>query len=165
MKQLFNNIASMPGVTAEMAMELFTILLRDWAVRVLDAADPHWGHGRVSGWPAVVISTDREAPAKTRWFRQKSGPLSYDAARLADQLDEQGRAFFADATKNRVDREAGVLYLSPIFKWFEEDFTRDGKSLGEFAAPYFPRPEDRQAALSGKLKVRFTRYDWTLNNQ
>ena len=83
MKQLFNNIASMPGVTAEMAMELFTILLRDWAVRVLDAADPHWGHGRVSGWPAVVISTDREAPAKTRWFRQKSGPLSYDAARLA----------------------------------------------------------------------------------
>ncbi|MCI0351582.1 MAG: DUF547 domain-containing protein, partial [Acidobacteriales bacterium] len=46
----------------------------------------------------------------------------YVAERLSAQLDDQGRTFLRQREKNRVDAANRTLYLSPIFKWFEEDF-------------------------------------------
>ncbi len=55
-----------------------------WAVRVLDAYDPKWGHGYVSGFPAAVVEDQRKlTKGKPRWFRQKAGALSHEAARAA----------------------------------------------------------------------------------
>ena len=42
--------------------------------------------------------------------------------RLDEQLDGAARAFFGDASKNRINREAGRLELSAILHWFGKDF-------------------------------------------
>ena len=89
---------------------------------------------------------------------------AYDADRLSEQLADQGRIFFATSSKNRVDSKAGVLYLSPIFKWFSADFTDYAGSVEKFVAPYFGET-DRKAIRSGDLKIKYTEYDWSLNKQ
>lgn len=89
---------------------------------------------------------------------------AFDAAKLNEQLDDQGRAFFATSAKNRVDAKGGVLYLSPIFKWFKSDFTGKSGNLEKFVAPFF-NDADKTAILSGKLNIQFTDYDWSLNQQ
>lgn len=89
---------------------------------------------------------------------------AYDAARLNEQLDEQGRAFLGTTSKNRVDAKSGTLYLSPIFKWFAEDFTDEAGTVEKFVAPYF-NETDRVTILSGSLEIEYTDYSWALNKQ
>lgn len=89
---------------------------------------------------------------------------AYDAAGLDAQLDEQGRVFLATASKNRLDAKAGVLHLSPIFKWFKKDFADKSGSVEKFVAPFF-NEADRRAILSGSLVLEYTDYDWSLNKQ
>lgn len=89
---------------------------------------------------------------------------AFDAARLSGQLDEQGRVFFATQSKNRVDAKRGVLYLSPIFKWFKADFTSKSGTVEKFVAPYF-NAADKTKILGGGLSIEYTEYDWKLNKQ
>lgn len=89
---------------------------------------------------------------------------AFDAARLNEQLNDQGKLFFATTTKNRVDAKVGVLYLSPIFKWFTKDFTTKSGSVEKFVAPFF-NEADKAAILSGKLDIEYTEYSWSLNKQ
>ncbi len=76
---------------------------------------------------------------------------------LDDQLDARGRYFLGQKSKNKLD--GSTLYLSPIFDWFEEDFTADG-SLQNYVATFFP-----ENIKGKKLKIKFTSYDWSLNKQ
>lgn len=88
-------------------------------------------------------------------------PLRVEAYRAADldaQLDDQGRRFLGDRTKNRVEQAAGKLYLSAIFKWFRPDFETNGP-LGSFVAPYL----DLQATDIVNFEIEFLDYDWSLN--
>ncbi len=87
---------------------------------------------------------------------------AFQASKLDSQLDEQARKFLADTSKNRVDAKGGVLYLSSIFDWFKGDFVKKSGSVKKFIAPFLGE-SDRKAVLSGKLKVRYTDYDWSLN--
>ena len=87
---------------------------------------------------------------------------AFQADKLNTQLDEQARLFLLSPSKNRVDRKNGILYISSIFDWFKEDFVKKSGSVEKFIAPYLS-DADRKAVLSGKLKVKFTDYDWDLN--
>lgn len=89
---------------------------------------------------------------------------AFDATRLNEQLNDQGKVFFATTAKNRVDAKGGVLYLSPIFKWFTKDFTTKSGSVEKFVAPFF-NEADKAAILSGKLDIEYTEYSWSLNKQ
>lgn len=89
---------------------------------------------------------------------------AYDAARLEGQLDDQARIFLGTTRKNRVDAKDGILFLSPIFKWFEKDFSGKAGSVAKFIAPYF-NDSDKTAILGGGLRVQYTEYDWSLNKQ
>lgn len=81
----------------------------------------------------------------------------FTAEKLDQQLDQRGRVFLGQKNKNRV--EGKILYLSPIFSWFAEDFTKNG-SLQDFVAPFLPTD------IKGKtLKIKYTSYDWSLNKQ
>jgi len=91
-------------------------------------------------------------------------PEAYAADRLDTQLEEQGRQFLRDATKNRFDAGTRTLWLSQIFEWFEADFTAGGKSVAEFVRPYLPEPA-AAALAGGKVKVRYLDYDWSLNGR
>jgi hypothetical protein len=90
---------------------------------------------------------------------------AFVASRLDEQLDEQGRVFLRQANKNRVDVAGHVVHLSPIFKWFAEDFLGRSGSVLKFVAPFFH--EDAQRALAGdvEFEIRYTDYDWSLNDQ
>ncbi len=87
---------------------------------------------------------------------------AFQASKLDEQLDEQAKQFLNDSSKNRVDSKNGILYLSSIFDWFKGDFVKSSGSLEKFVAPYFSE-RDRKAIQSGKLKIKYTDYDWNLN--
>jgi hypothetical protein len=88
----------------------------------------------------------------------------YIGKRLPEQLQDQGTLFFATPEKNRVDHENKILWISPIFKWFESDFTKGGLSLKQFIQTQL-RPEDRTAVASESFRIKYTDYDWSLNAQ
>ncbi len=89
---------------------------------------------------------------------------AYQASKLDPQLNEQGRIFLGDSSKNRVDAKSGVLYLSPIFKWFKQDFTGKSGSVEKFVAPLF-NDEQGKVILRGGLGIKYTDYNWDLNKQ
>ena len=86
---------------------------------------------------------------------------AYDPKRLEQQLEDQGRKFLATQRKNSIDLKDNVVYLSPIFKWFEVDFTKKSGSALAFVEHYFPsHPAD---LLKGRYQIKYTNYDWSLN--
>lgn len=86
----------------------------------------------------------------------------YTAGSLEAQLEDQGRLFLAAPHKNRIDREKKIVYLSSIFKWFKKDFQAQHENILDFVKPYLPA--DAAAAMAAeKYDVKYTDYDWTLN--
>ena len=99
-----------------------------------------------------------------------------EPAALRATMDDQFRRWMANPTKGlRLDRDAGVVYLSRIFLWFGADFGGgrwpwpwlDGAGNGPalaFAGRH-AGAEDAAfiAAAAGRLRVRFFEYDWQLN--
>ena len=100
---------------------------------------------------------------------------------LGDKLDEQfadqTRAFVADHQKFRVNQERGHVQLSPIFKWFGEDFVdRYGTSMKyvghsdteravlNYLSKYVSE-QDRRYLEQGDYDIRYLDYDWALNEQ
>lgn len=81
---------------------------------------------------------------------------AFVASRLDAQLEEQTRTFLTDTEKNRVVSDK--LFLSPIFDWYGGDFTKNGRTLNDYVAPYLPGDP------AGK-PIEFTFYDWNLNEQ
>ncbi len=89
---------------------------------------------------------------------------AYQAESLDETLDDQASIFLNSEEMNRLDREKKTFYLSKIFKWFAEDFTKDHESVLDFSKGYLP--EDSNDFLdrhSGKIRVEFLPYDWSLN--
>lgn len=81
---------------------------------------------------------------------------AFVAARLERQLEDQTKTFLTDSGKNRV--EGSTLLLSPIFDWYGSDFTKNGRTLAEYVSPYMG------GNTAGK-SIKFTDYDWSLNEQ
>jgi Protein of unknown function, DUF547 len=88
----------------------------------------------------------------------------YLAARLDGQLDGQARTFLKQRNKNRLDAPTRTLYLSPIFDWYGDDFIAHAKTLPAFVLPYFSKA-DAALLADPKLRVVFTKYDWSLNEE
>lgn len=89
-------------------------------------------------------------------------PSAYTPENLDAQLREQGEKFLRDRTKNRIDAGKKTIYLSKVFKWFDEDFEEAGTVI-DFVKPYFGASESKP--LNNDFKIRYTSYDWSLNEQ
>lgn len=94
---------------------------------------------------------------------------AYEAERLEQQLEDSTRLFLSDKTRNYVS--SGRLYISSIFKWYEEDFEQgwlDANSVSEFLARYVDvlglDAEDRASLGNGRMRIRHLKYDWRLNS-
>lgn len=85
---------------------------------------------------------------------------AYVATRLNEQLDDQAKQFLATPDKNRVDVANQTVYLSPIFKWYGSDFEKKSHSVLVALKPYWPT---KTAAGYEDFKIRYTDYDWSLN--
>jgi hypothetical protein len=90
---------------------------------------------------------------------------AFVADKLTEQLDDQGKKFLGTTEKNRFDAGKGALYLSPIFKWFSEDFEKKSGSVTKFVTPYFPVDVQKQIQSAKSPDIRYTDYDWSLNEQ
>lgn len=87
----------------------------------------------------------------------------YVAARLEEQFEDQGRRFLASGEKNAISAGERTVGLSPIFKWFKDDFLKKSPSVLGFVQPYFPAGSPQDLA-SGGYKIKYTPYDWSLND-
>lgn len=88
----------------------------------------------------------------------------YRAEALDAQLDEALRRWLADPDKGaRLDASRGVLRLSRVLDWFEEDFARDGDIVAAIE-PALPDAVRRGLrALGRPPRVRYFDYDWRVN--
>jgi len=76
----------------------------------------------------------------------------YVGEKLNDQLADQSRDFLSRPDRFKVDGK--TAYLSPIFKWFADDFD----SVSEFIKTYSDKDiSDR--------RIKYQSYDWSLNEQ
>jgi hypothetical protein len=89
---------------------------------------------------------------------------AFVAGKLNEQLEEQGRIFLGAKDKNRFDAASRTLHLSPIFKWFSEDFEAKSGSVTKFVLPYFSPEVQKQIQDAKSVNVRYTDYDWSLND-
>ncbi len=95
--------------------------------------------------------------------------------KLDQQLDDQTRGFLSKANKFRIDRDGGRVYLSSIFKWFGEDFVKGHKPEAGFAsggdaekavlyfASAYVSTQSAEYLRTGKYRVKYIDYDWSLN--
>lgn len=87
----------------------------------------------------------------------------YVAGRLNEQLDDQARRFLGDPSRNRLDPDHGVLYLSSIFKWYAADFESTADSVLAYVAP-FMTAADQAIMKERTITIRYLNYDWSLND-
>ena len=81
---------------------------------------------------------------------------AFVATKLNAQLDDQAVLFLNDAFKNKISKTE--INLSPLFNWYESDFTPKMPLL-DWAKKYAKtKPE-------GSPKVNFMGYDWSLNGK
>tara|TARA_B100000686_G_scaffold114922_1_gene122405 strand:+ start:971 stop:1765 length:795 start_codon:yes stop_codon:yes gene_type:complete len=88
---------------------------------------------------------------------------AYQVDKLNEQLDDQMKRFLRSAKKGmRIDTKNNRIYLSPIFKWFEDDFESRGgvlKFIGKYVSP-----EIVKELKSSGIKVSYLDYNWDLNS-
>jgi len=87
----------------------------------------------------------------------------YTPEKLEEQFTEQGKEFLSTEHKNSIDPVKHIVYLSPIFDWFDEDFIKKSGSVLAFVQPYFPQDKQREL-LKGNFHIKYTHYDWSLND-
>ena len=88
---------------------------------------------------------------------------AYTAENIDAMLDERGREFLADRSRNPLGTGPAVT-VSSIFKWYAEDFAAAAGSVQVFIARYaghYAPP----CLMSNTCKLEYAEYDWTLNAQ
>lgn len=81
---------------------------------------------------------------------------AYTGDKINAQLDDAGKDFLNDKSKNRVG--ADKAELSNYFSWYKGDFTKKG-SLADFINKY------SQTKMNDKTKINTVDYNWNLNEQ
>ena len=92
-------------------------------------------------------------------------PLRAEAdtgARRDQHLTDLAKLFLASPEKNRVVPAERTVSLSPIFKWYGADFEKKSGSVLAALQPYWPGPA--VAAVTAEFNLRYTDYDWSLND-
>ncbi|MDX1660325.1 MAG: DUF547 domain-containing protein [Gemmatimonadota bacterium] len=89
-------------------------------------------------------------------------PEPYAGTSLDTQLDFQARTYLNGPTGHRLDRDQRTLYLTRIFDWYRDDFTRVAESVRGYAARYLTGAA-ADAAEDPDWTLEFLEYDWSLN--
>jgi hypothetical protein len=81
---------------------------------------------------------------------------AYTAAQLNTQLEDDGRNFLNDKSKNKISAQKAEL--SKYFSWYKGDFTKNG-SLADFINKY------SVTKINTNTKIGSVDYNWNLNEQ
>lgn len=88
----------------------------------------------------------------------------YRSDTLYKQLEEQGEDFLLSKEKGMfIDRDKNIVYLSEIFKFDKKHFDEIGGGALNFILPFLS-VHDRETLKSGKFKLKYLDYNWTLND-
>lgn len=85
-----------------------------------------------------------------------------------NQMQNQMVKFLKDKAKNRFDARKNELYISPIFKWFKEDFTKGtkkDKDLIAYLKKTMQGSGDDIEKTPENASIEYTDYNWDLNEQ
>ena len=95
---------------------------------------------------------------------------AFTGKRLDRQLEQATSKFLADSSRNSL--KGDTLRVSPIFKWYKEDFAtnwRGTKDLAGFLGRYSSSLGLSKAQTAdlkqGKVKISYTDYNWNLNKK
>ncbi len=102
---------------------------------------------------------------------------AYTAESFDTQLDDQIKQLLKNQLKFKIDQTNKKVYLSPIFKWYGDDFiakysptagfddlsTRD-KAVINYISKHLPKNE-KLFLRTGSYTVKHLSYDWSLNKQ
>jgi len=97
-------------------------------------------------------------------------PGAYTGKSLDEELDADGVRFTKSGKHFRFDHEKKILYVSKIFDWYGKKFANDEtRPVAEgkpelFLLPYLD-DVSRKLLESGKYRVEFIEWDWTLNEK
>jgi len=94
---------------------------------------------------------------------------AYEGDKLEQQLNTAAETFLSDNERNRLDGK--TFKVSPIFKWYEDDFTagwQDTQSVSQFLLYYgqafgLDKAQVKQRR-SQDIAVDYTEYNWNLND-
>jgi hypothetical protein len=96
---------------------------------------------------------------------------AFVADKLEQQLDDQMTQFLSDDQRNTIKLSDNRVYLSPIFKWYGEDFEKGQQgftSLKDLIYVYQTDMADDPQQLTWLQKqdfdIRYLDYDWRLND-
>jgi hypothetical protein len=109
------------------------------------------------GWKvhATIVCAARSCPPLQR--------EAFTAENLDARIEQSNRAWLGREDLNRFEPAANRATISPIFKWFKGDFYGDGerpKVLARYA------PERYRTFLErGDFKIKYSNYNWGLNDQ
>ncbi len=81
---------------------------------------------------------------------------AYAGIKLDAQLDDAGKEFLNDKSKNNITY--GQAALSKYFSWYKGDFTKNG-SLSDYINKY------SQTKITANTKISSLDYNWSLNEQ
>lgn len=84
--------------------------------------------------------------------------FAYQPEKLEAQLEAQARKALNNDDFLKVDSKKNKVEFSQIFKWYQEDFSKDKKGLIEYANRY------RKNKIMLDADLSFYEYNWTLNN-
>ncbi|MCS6771428.1 MAG: DUF547 domain-containing protein [Kiritimatiellae bacterium] len=87
----------------------------------------------------------------------------YNGEHYYDQIADQARVFLSRAPDNQIDVKRRRMVLSPIFKWYEEDFARYAGGVEGYIRIIAP-PEWGVRDAPGRFSVSYSRFDWKLND-
>jgi uncharacterized protein DUF547 len=92
---------------------------------------------------------------------------AYIGTELDRQLEDQSRLFANDDKYVAFDQDAGRLRLSPILKWYQQDWGSQAEVLSWLKSRIVDpaRIEAIDQAVGGEIDVEYLPYDWSLNAQ
>lgn len=96
-------------------------------------------------------------------------PEAYRGDIIEQQLRDAETLFLSDRSRNRVVN--GVFEVSSIFKWYGDDFRKGWfgvESLEQYLLSHSEKMgfvmKNGDELVKSKLKIRYLKYDWTLND-
>lgn len=84
---------------------------------------------------------------------------AYTGKQLSKQLEISTTSFLKNNKFNYYDEKKNTLYLSSIFKWYGDDFNKNGHKLNTFLEKYLKNNDVKKA----DVKIKYLDYDWGLN--
>ena len=89
---------------------------------------------------------------------------AFSAEDIEERLEAATFNFVQNPEQVRIDRVKRRVYLSKIFKWYDDDFREGYDGVADFLTDYLS-PEDTEFVLAKGVKFHYLDYDWSLNDQ